>query len=210
MGNLKRQLFFLFLLFIASFLVTTVLFWFSEQYRADITSYWDVAWWWLVTSTTVGYGDVVPETITGRLAGVISIIIGIFGYTYTISLILQRVQLILEYRERGKGVFKGSGHVLICEYTAFADELIQTIRRKGLFKDRKLVIVTALVDRQPYADCEFIYGVPISPEVLARANVSKASRVFVFSNSRYHQPDAKTLHIVSRIMRYNTEAPVYV
>ena len=42
-------------------------------------------------STTVGYGDITPSSDLGRIAGVIAIVIGIFGYTHTITLILERL-----------------------------------------------------------------------------------------------------------------------
>jgi voltage-gated potassium channel len=34
-------------------------------------------WWAIVTSTTVGYGDVAPESIPGRIVGVILMLLGI-------------------------------------------------------------------------------------------------------------------------------------
>jgi voltage-gated potassium channel len=170
----------------------------------------DILWWWIVTSSTVGYGDLVPITAMGRVAGVIAILIGIFGYTHSISLILQYVEYKFSERERGRGSVNYQGHIVICEYTAFADELIQEIRANNWCVNHKLVVVGSLVERTPYPEYDFIYGVPISPQVQDRANIPQASVIFVFSNTRFTEPDDKTLHTVSRIMDRNKTAKIIV
>jgi voltage-gated potassium channel len=190
--------------------ITTSLIWWSEAGRGQFASYGDVLWWWVVTSTTVGYGDIVPVTTVGRLAGVLAIVVGIYGYTHAISLILQSVQAKLDERERGTGRIEASGHVLICEYTAFADELIQELAVDAHFGRRQLVIVGSLVERNPYPEHDFIRGVPISPEVQRRASAQRAAVIFVFANNRFTDPDLKTLHVVGRLMQINEEAPIFV
>lgn len=207
---MKKQVWFLGILLSASLLVTTTIFWFFEQGQPEIRHFGDAIWWWFVTSATVGYGDLVPYTLAGRTAGVIAIIIGLFGYTHIIGIILQVIQHKFEEEERGRGSVDFKNHVVICEYTAFADELIQEIKERQLFKGRKLVIVSSLVNRTPYSEYTFIYGEPISPQVLQRANISEAGTIFVFSNNRFTDPDTKTLHVVSRIRKLNSDAPLYV
>lgn len=209
-STLRKQVLFLIVLLSGSFVVTTTLFWIFEQEQSVIRHFGDVIWWWFVTSATVGYGDLVPYSMGGRTAGVIAIIIGLFGYTHIIGIILQVIQHKFEKEERGRGSVDFTNHVAICEYTAFADELIQEIKEEQLFKDREIVVIGSLVNRSPYSEHSFIYGEPISPQVLQRANISKAGIIFVFSNNRFTDPDTKTLHVVSRIRKLNNHAPLYV
>jgi hypothetical protein len=45
--------------------------------KKDFDSYGDAIWWALVTLTTVGYGDIVPESPWGRVIGGFVMILGI-------------------------------------------------------------------------------------------------------------------------------------
>jgi voltage-gated potassium channel len=45
--------------------------------RKDFDGVGDALWWAMQTVTTVGYGDVVPEHVTGRLIGVALMLQGI-------------------------------------------------------------------------------------------------------------------------------------
>ena len=46
--------------------------------------YWDGVWWAIVTTTTVGYGDIAPGTVTGRLIATVLMLTGI-GLASTLS-----------------------------------------------------------------------------------------------------------------------------
>ena len=43
----------------------------------EFHSIWDGVWWATVTVTTVGYGDLYPKTVGGRLIGIIVMLVGI-------------------------------------------------------------------------------------------------------------------------------------
>lgn len=51
---------------------------------AENTSLSDSIWWAIVTATTVGYGDISPHTVTGRIASIILMLIGI-GFIGTLT-----------------------------------------------------------------------------------------------------------------------------
>lgn len=49
----------------------------EHQINENITSYFDAIWWAIVTTTTVGYGDISPLTIGGRMIAIVLMLTGI-------------------------------------------------------------------------------------------------------------------------------------
>ncbi len=208
---MKNQIRILGFLLLFSFVTTTWVFWVYElEENPNVDVFFDVAWWWLVTSTTVGYGDISPVTYQGRLAGFITIIIGVYFYTNFITLTADYVEKRTERHRLGTAQIKFQNHIVICEYTAFADELLQVLDNYPELAKREVAVVTDLVGVNPYPQYHFVRGVPISPTALAQANIQEAAYIFVFSNARFQEPDLKTLHTVSRIQKLNAHAAIYV
>jgi voltage-gated potassium channel len=198
-------------LLLISMICCTWLFWIHEYgVNPNIKSYGDALWWWFVSSTTVGYGDISPITGMGRLAGVVTIIIGIYCYTNFISITADSLHGLTNQKHLGTAIVTATNHVVICEYTAFADELIQVLGRYPELNQREIVILTDLVQTRPYPQFHFVRGVPLSPFALRQANIVAASHIFVFANARFVEPDLKTLHIVSRIRKLVPKACIYV
>jgi voltage-gated potassium channel len=45
--------------------------------EGEFHSFWDGIWWAVVTVTTVGYGDLFPTTVPGRIIGIVLMMAGI-------------------------------------------------------------------------------------------------------------------------------------
>jgi voltage-gated potassium channel len=59
--------------FIAAILMSV----FEERSNGQIHGLGDALWWAIVTITTVGYGDVAPETLEGRIVAIFLMVVGI-------------------------------------------------------------------------------------------------------------------------------------
>jgi len=67
----------------STILISTALFYSAEHtLNPNVNTYFDSFWWAIVTGTTIGYGDIVPVTTTGRWVGIVLMIfgLGIFGF----------------------------------------------------------------------------------------------------------------------------------
>ena len=53
---------------------------FEKEVNAQVSSYWDALWWAICTVSTVGYGDIVPETGLGKITGAFLIIFGVMFF----------------------------------------------------------------------------------------------------------------------------------
>jgi voltage-gated potassium channel len=49
----------------------------EHKTNPDFATFGDAPWWGIVTLSTVGYGDIVPKTTTGRVAGIMIMLTGI-------------------------------------------------------------------------------------------------------------------------------------
>ena len=208
---MPRQIRFIVVLLAITFVGGPWLFWTYEHgINPSVKTYGDAIWWWFVSSTTVGYGDVAPVTTMGRAAGVITILVGIYCYTNFIALTADQLHGMTNRHRLGTAQVEATGHIVICEYTAFADELLQVLDRHPALAGREVALVTDLVQVQPYPQHHFVRGVPISPAALKQANIAAADFIFVFANIRFQDADLKSLHTVSRIRKLNSHARIFV
>lgn len=110
-----------FIAFILIFIILPIpLVWIEPQMK----TYEDVLWWAIQTTTTVGYGDIVPVTQIGRLVGVILMIIGI-GLIGTLASFLTRLFLSAK-RLSFKQVLHNSEHWGIEEVKEMEQHLSRT------------------------------------------------------------------------------------
>jgi voltage-gated potassium channel len=102
----------------------------ERGHNERIENTWDGIWWALETMTTVGYGDVSPETDGGRMIALVVMVIGIGFLSMLIGLVAQQ---FVQPQVRGlEGEVRDVGDVEVevqAELRAMADRLLAIERR---------------------------------------------------------------------------------
>ena len=139
----------------------------------------DALWWAIVTVTTVGFGDISPVSLGGRLVGAVLMVfgIGVLGmFTATIAGVFIEKRL---RKERGMGSYDLEGHIILCEWNDRTKEILKDLRADRRAAKAPIVLV-ADIDVKPVVD-EHLYFVrgDLTEEHLKRAGIEKAATVVI-------------------------------
>ena len=173
----------------------------------------DAVWWAIVTLTTVGFGDISPVSLGGRVIGVVLMFfgIGVLGtFTATIASVFvdQRRR-----KDRGMGDCDLEGHIILCGWNDRTQEILKDLRADSRSAARPIALV-ADVETNPASDDDhlcFVRGKETDDD-LRRAGIGKAKTVvLVGDRSRdYRERDAKAVLAVLTVKDLNPSAYVIV
>ena len=167
----------------------------------------DALWWAIVTVTTVGFGDIFPTSLGGRLIGGVLMFfgIGVLGmFTATIAGVFVEQRL---RKERGMGSYDLEGHIILCEWNERTKEILKDLRADARAARAPIVLV-ADIDTKPVVD-EHLYFVrgDLTEENLKRAGIEKATTVVIVGDRSldYGARDAKAVLSVLTVESLNPD-----
>jgi len=145
-------------------------------------------WWALVTITTVGYGDITPKTMAGRMVGAALMVGGLISFSLVTATV---ASIFIERkfrREKGLETVKATNHILILGWHYDGETLLDQLLRR-LPHSASVVLVNQLTPEQmdsirvKYPDHEpfFVWGDYSREEVLLRANVRFAFKAIILA-----------------------------
>ncbi len=169
------------LLLASSFLISMV-----EPEGTALTRLDQALWWSIVTSTTVGYGDLYPATTAGKIIAVtlpmfMGIGLGAAFITHVASYLIER----RDQKMHGERPYTGTGHILLVGHTEETEYLARQIRGDETYSNQDIVLLADL-SRHPMpeeAHLAFVKGRPDTISDLKRANTSGADRIIIHTGS---------------------------
>ena len=169
----------------------------------------DGIWWAVVTTTTVGYGDLYPQTNFGKALGGGRMVLGIGvlgGFTAELAttIIARRSR-----RDRGLKAVKATNQILICGWNDTGEDLV-----RNLLADRRQpdIVLLANMDHKPVDEerLMFVQG-PVTEQGLNMAGVDRAESAVVLGSQQIEDlqgRDAKSLMNSLTIKQHNPD--IYV
>ncbi|MGJ9457470.1 potassium channel family protein [Oceanobacillus sp. CF4.6] len=166
----------------------------------------DGIWWAFITGATVGYGDYVPLTPTGRIIAILLILTGggFLGF-YITSLSTATVKHE-QNLENGKLPFKGSNHFIFIGWNERTRQLIDIVAEKH--PSIRIVLIDRTLHHLSYQEfpVHFINGDATEDSVLEKANVAHADRVLISADITKNERQSDHFTILSTIaVRGNNE-----
>jgi voltage-gated potassium channel len=182
-----------FLFFFAS---TAFLFWFLEHDHPDqqgaLDGPLDVIYWWLITCTTVGYGDISPKTPAGKVLVGFMVIVGVSIVTTMVA------RMGSFFVERRMQFMKGHGqmdhladHIVVCGWHDDLDGILRFILQMGMDLEAGRIVLINQIDpervnglrsRQEFKEMNFVSGDFTDQADLRRAGVERAKSVMFLVN----------------------------
>ncbi|MGQ4808821.1 hypothetical protein NKDENANG_02210 [Candidatus Entotheonellaceae bacterium PAL068K] len=141
-------------------------------------------WWTLVTITTVGYGDITPVTVGGRVLGVATMLagIGLLGLL-TASIASLMVSIKLEGL-RGMRRIRCTDHFVICGWNHNVREILDELRSDHGAEETPVVLIAELDEKPLEASQFFFVRGDVTHSTMEQANMPAARAAIVLGDDR--------------------------
>lgn len=166
----------------------------------------DGLWWALVTLTTVGYGDITPETAMGRGIGGVLMIVGMFTLALFAGIVGSTIlQSVISIREEQFRMSGKVNHIVICGYDPGSRMLLDVLSEEISGTDREIVIFAPQERPKDLpTGYTWIDGDPTKESELGKARVAEASAVMIVGrrDTTPQAADAQTILTAFTIRRW--------
>lgn len=150
--------------------------------QSALTNYSNAFWYSIVTLTTVGYGDLFPATVYGRLISSIFVLLSLSVHIVLIGTFVNLMTTIKENKKLGLNGTKFTDHAVIIGWSDFGQMVIEQLVGVG----KNIAIVTDdkkhldfIQEQYEQKNIFCLYSDFKNFEMLKKVNITQSSIVFV-------------------------------
>ncbi|CRK81637.1 potassium channel family protein [Neobacillus massiliamazoniensis] len=141
-------------------------------------SIFDGIWWAIITASTVGYGDYVPQSLFGRLTTLVLILLGVGFVSSYFGTLAAAAVTKQDALSEGKIPYKGEGHVIIIGWNERSRELIHRLASSK--NPQKIILIDETLPSNPVPKfVHFIQGKSHVDETILKSDIEKAEKVLI-------------------------------
>ncbi|WP_226580135.1 potassium channel family protein [Halobacillus litoralis] len=162
----------------------------------NFPTFFDGLWWAFVTGATVGYGDYVPLSTSGKLVAILLILSGgglVTFYMATLSASTVKHETDLS---EGKVPYKGSDHLVLIGWNERTRQLIDMLEEQNL--QERIVLIDRTMNQfyQRLSSVHFVNGCATNEETLEQAKLSEARMAIITADPSMEeeQSDQTVIH----------------
>lgn len=166
------------LVFVVISMISLIIILFSVEKQAHnpyIHNLFDAFYMAMITATTVGYGDVVPITTTGRVVAILIALLGWLSFSmitaFLSSAIIRYINLI---KTGGVIIMDLNNHVIITGWTETTSYIIERLSQR---KDKPTIVIITNHDIEPNSNFIYKKGDFIKESILKDVKIENAKQI---------------------------------
>lgn len=181
----------------------------TEPEGSALRTWQDYTWYFVVSASTVGYGDLSPATPLGKFMGVIIIFAGVGSFGVLLTMFTALASKMSEKVRKGLMNWAMEDHIVILGYhPERTEQIVRQIMSDKNREDSKIVLAFSPMqaDDNPMVDDVYaVKGILDSEDVMERTNIAFAKKIIIDVGD-----DDQAIAVALSVAAHNTKAHVVV